>query len=1356
MKKRLLFITVIALSISVIMGGEAFAADKDKATCMNKANSMFKVNNASTKVYNNISDISPGNSLDAAGVEWACSGGTSRGITWLTDDNGYTNNGNGTYTIHANAFINRTGTTNMAIVGAVSYNWGQTIYATNVLICNSSKTKCDGAIGISYPSGWSNAYGNFTGSGQPSAAGYGNNYRTRDLLRATSDNTSGLNGWTKPQSIGRITIDGETLINNAGIDESPNDYGVITLKLFRGFNNGSSSYGWSTFQVLVEKKPDVSAINNKTRARTDVGNDGTVDHTDTTGFGTDSGTISYTTAKKSNSIQFDSILHAKVLSGNEHNATFTWSGLGSTSGTSASTTIAAKHGNGQYTPSDWSGSTYNYKKVSVNLDPGENDTKCSGINTPQSYSTTAGGSGTRTSQICIKLSRASARFSGTTTAAVIKNTGTDGGTSVNIPNNHVINLANSDDGSYKITFTHKVSRGNDGAGENVATYFEASRRDPSAKKSSTATWSPTDSNKKANTTALAEGGQTNVWTPSVSGTLKYGESRTFCSTMSYRAVQKTSDALTKATDSEYCITITRPKASCSINAAFKYGVSDGINVGTIGVRNFNSGATDFSWTTVNRDPLHTLAYNDRNIWAMPGDDIQFKYGACAGAFYAIEYTPTIVDNGTHYSTAGWLAVNAKGSDGSTGTRYFYGNNTTSDGYLFKDTANKYRNYTNYKNPVNFSGASLNAIRVDTPLPYATWTTGNFGTNLPTSGFLSHPANSEPVAEMFGNTNGNGKVKYTASPSTSGYDGTTANTYKVCKSADGEGCVLGRQDVGGVIVQQLTWNYHVVENSNVIGSAANHSATGMVRVPYNYYLQPFVRNESGVVYLGESGVMNPGVVVFPRENKYVHGGATYATTTKETHINVKVYNQQSGKVLAVSNSNTRLNKEGKTLNSGSETRLVDNSFLPNGMKFTILDDNTNQVGQKICTEIKIWPVDSHETGNRNAVRGAAENNSTDSNVQYALMEGYRTTNGQPRYSATATSCSTIAKRPTMSVESSNAYSATSFTTSLYAKTFYDKKYIFGSWSEYGVFGSINTSDGKTFVSGAAIGYAANQNNTVRNTTRDNEESLSVATGTTSGKVCQFTTQTFVNIVNGECSSKDTTIGRDAMKNYRDDILRRYDEISNTRNKVGSNLDAIAADLESYRLDDGDTNSVIGVYTEGDASLSTVPATAENTNHTIVYNVNGTLTINGNINDERNVPKKDPSEMTGVIIIADRVWIDASVDYINAVIVTREKNNAEVNTCKTSNGVTMTINGVSGTLNSKVCNKTLVFDAPVFTRKIILNRTAGASDGKQGAGRESIKRAEIFNLNMANYLWSYSQMTTHGQAETTYIKELPPRY
>lgn len=1353
MKRKIIIALIAAISLTSLLGNSAYA--KDYSTCLSNARSKFKVNSGS--VYSNIDDVSPGSSITNAGVEWACGLGGAAGVTWITDSAGYSSSG-GTYTINVNSFIKRSGNTTMGVVGAISgKTYAGDVYASNVHICNSSLTKCDGDIGISYGSGWSNAYGSNSCSNITNLGwGY-------DFLRASYNNYTSENEWTYPEGVALITIDGAKLISEVGITEKTG-YGEITLKLYRGFNDGSTSYGTSEFKLLAERKESKSKLENNTRMRV-TANDGS--HEETSGYATDGGTKSYTVNKRTTNIMFDNRLRAKVTDGEGHTATVTWTGQGVTSGSSSTISIAPNSSSWTYNPaSNWNGA-FNSKTEPVSLDPGANATKCSGVTTPSSYSTASGGSGSTSSKICAKLSRPYAYYTGTVTATVNKNASK---TNVTIPANHQILLADSDDGNYEISFTDTVKRKSDGAGENEKTQYSASRREASTGGISTATWYPSGASSSGDTNALAEGGSQKVFTPKVSGRLKYGETRTFCNSMKYRARQKSSDAMTAATGSEYCITITRPKAKCAINSAFEYGVKDGRNVGSIGVLNYNNTSKkSFSWTPVNTFTSHQLAYNDTNAWAMPGDDIQFKYGACAGAYYAIEQSG-LTGKGTHYSTAGWLVTNALGTDGTiagVGTRTF---GTNSNGYLFKNEANKYRNYSAYTNPVNKNNADLATITATTPLPYATWTTGYNGASKPASGFLSKP--SEPVAEMYGDADTAERAHSAKSPSTNGYGGTTANTYKICKTATG--CMFGNQNVGSIIVQQLTWNYLDIQNAAVASGPKQHSATSIVRIPYNYYLRPFVTNNdsSGVVYLGENKTMYPGVVVYPRTNSLVHGGATYATVTKETHINVRVYNQRTKRDLIPAKSIVkRLNQNGDISTEAGK----DTSFLPDSkVDFSVLDDGYNAVGDRVCVELKIWPIDSHETGDSSTVYGASRNSSNVTwDTQYALMEGYLETNGNARYSATATSCSTVAKRPTTSVESSNAYSATSgsagFTAGQYAKQFGGTatKYIFGSWSEYGVFGEINKN--KIFASGAALGYKTNSSgNTVVNAPRSNDSPSTTASGSASGKICTFTTQTFVNLVGTECNTASNTIGSESANGYRDNMLERYSNVGQDSKsshvrvtaKVGSyyNLDITSDKIEDYRIEKGNDKSIVALYADGNAVLSSVPKFTTNTNRTIVYRVKGTLVIRGSaINDERGMAKTELSEVTGVIIIADKVWIDASVDYINAAIITTDAANAEINTCKYTNGTEIKI-GTSneteasrGTLSSAVCNNALVFDGPVFTKRIIMNRTAGAD-----AGTSSIKRAEIFNLNMANYLWSFDQMTHYSQAVTTYSRELPTRY
>jgi hypothetical protein len=154
-----------------------------------------------------------------------------------------------------------------------------------------------------------------------------------------------------------------------------------------------------------------------------------------------------------------------------------------------------------------------------------------------------------------------------------------------------------------------------------------------------------------------------------------------------------------------------------------------------------------------------------------------------------------------------------------------------------------------------------------------------------------------------------------------------------------------------------------------------------------------------------------------------------------------------------------------------------------------------------------------------------------------------------------------------------------------------------------------------------------------------------------------------------------------------------------------------------------------------------------NRTLVYDAgdNGTIVLDNDIilNDD-NVSLDSLDDIAGGVIIANKVYITDKVKRIDAIIIA-----SEVNTCAYAGGAK--IKGISD-LHAGICNNSLIFNAPVIVSdRIILNRTAGADNGTA-----SIKRAEIFNLSMANYLWSFYQMTHYSQAVTTYSRELPTRY
>ncbi|MCR4753406.1 MAG: hypothetical protein K5837_03225, partial [Candidatus Saccharibacteria bacterium] len=121
-----------------------------------------------------------------------------------------------------------------------------------------------------------------------------------------------------------------------------------------------------------------------------------------------------------------------------------------------------------------------------------------------------------------------------------------------------------------------------------------------------------------------------------------------------------------------------------------------------------------------------------------------------------------------------------------------------------------------------------------------------------------------------------------------------------------------------------------------------------------------------------------------------------------------------------------------------------------------------------------------------------------------------------------------------------------------------------------------------------------------------------------------------------------------------------------------------------------------------------------------------------------------------ISVDKLHLTSRVTRIDAIILANE-----IDTCAYNSFADFVsgnrIKADRSNLSADVCNNTVEFRAPVYTKKLILNRTAGSEKGNS-----TIQRAEIFDMNMATYLWSYNQMSRYSQAVTVEQKELPSRY
>ena len=177
-----------------------------------------------------------------------------------------------------------------------------------------------------------------------------------------------------------------------------------------------------------------------------------------------------------------------------------------------------------------------------------------------------------------------------------------------------------------------------------------------------------------------------------------------------------------------------------------------------------------------------------------------------------------------------------------------------------------------------------------------------------------------------------------------------------------------------------------------------------------------------------------------------------------------------------------------------------------------------------------------------------------------------------------------------------------------------------------------------------------------------------------------------------------------------------------------------------------------------------------NFTNVYEF-GTLVLDGNIiigkYGDGQPANGDPvltsgSQIRERIIVAKKVLITGNVTRVDAMIIADE-----VDTCAYANfrgfstGKRIVANvtdpNTQQELNSSVCNKAIVFNAPVIAKKILLHRTYGGgySGSSYNMNYEAL-RGEIFYLRPDFYYWSYSQMQRYSQAMTVSQRELPTRY
>lgn len=1032
------------------------------------------------------------------------------------------------------------------------------------------------------------------------------------------------------------------------------------------------------------------------------------------------------------------------------------------------------------------------------------------------------------------------------------------------------------------------------------------------------------SSTKANTNNVA-GPKTHT----ISGMLYYGQKIQICGVLKYgdkvRELENGSEIEHWTESTTNCITIHRDTKSCdnipttatspsTVDRVLNHQKGD--NIAIIGAENITIGISSPYYTvwSEGQGRTDTAAPNARGLWARPGDNIRYTVDYCMGANYAhivhlADDRPISNSRDTTLKMAGdSTARRAEDTEKVNPIRRSH--------YLFGDSVSSL-----------IGDASTNKT-LATTFNFSKKSDGTFDPSIATNdanfiGEKKSPSDSASTRYSCQNgggtrvTNGYyqiaGKVRNSTGENHAGASNDrngngTDDNYSI------DGCDTNRTqslDVGRELSESLFWtNMHMTTAGGVtnVRNRADYYSKAFVRVPYNYTAKPYLKNNSkptGTVQIGGKMMTTPGIAVFPRKNCAFLNGfnegqyqrpeactannsyATYATVTKPTTVTFTSYYVDNGGTShtfknesIVVRSNTKSHLSGSSA-GGVYTTGRGNEGGPQLDDDYIVDiPNNVEPGNRVCIRMTITPADSHNYLGTNPVMGASikyaasEDTTTSNKTFWALREDGST-------SATAISCSTAVKRPTVSIEDSNLYSATQTVTSIVTRrvgtdtsTGEGVYRLFGSWSEYGLFSKVMTGTNTDSVSslgtasGASYGYrqsgyghtvnatgynaqpltvvtyingpkngtfkynyksittAASQYNIVYNwTTKDDgtheyrlqskgsktiQPSIyhfanspvvnsvdSEGSAPSNTKVCNHATQTFANV---NCDSGtggiigSDKVGADATKTFYDSIIDRYgnDKMAITKTdgatRIGSYINLTETKAVAEQFDDtndensalyknlGTSKGFLGYANGADINLANLSIKSSGSaegidlgltaKSVIVYKAD-TIVINSSIlanTDE----KTGPDDFRMPIIIANKVWFTGTPKRIDAIIIAKE----ELNTCKwnnysgfvnniqvkfprelkDTNGNFIKWSNTADEMSSNLCSNELRFTAPVIVKgKLILNRTSGA-----GAGGDQIRRAELFELNPATYLWSFHEMSRYSQATTTYSRELPTRY
>ncbi len=580
-------------------------------------------------------------------------------------------------------------------------------------------------------------------------------------------------------------------------------------------------------------------------------------------------------------------------------------------------------------------------------------------------------------------------------------------------------------------------------------------------------------------------------TQTVSGMLYYGQKVKICGNVYYgqkvRELEAGSDISKQGEKEAGCVTIKRGDGTCTTYNGTKYNFThkNGYNIAELKVENGTTGASsNTNWDALLQSHTNSSIISTADIWARPGDNVRYTVNYCMGANYArsVHEKEGVNDGGIDTDLSATADTTANTSD------------DLKTNYLFSDDISTYTDGKTTPKTIHFTKRDSSGAITNDSLQK------NIGTiNSPSAGTSEYKCRTDTINLSSGLKNDikeKQSIAYKINTPQSFMKGYYQVAGNMKKSESGYEINCNNRtktlDVGTTMSEDIIWTDLRYVNSVNATKKGDSLSRAYIRTPYNYVATPYIDTNAtptGTVQIGSKVNFKPGIAVSPRKNcAFVENGygdsnqqikncqnddgriSEYATITKPTKVELKAYiaNNKgekirdidgSSKTLAV-RANTKSNLLGITGHSSGN--LNDGGPNIDGGYNIIVPDQANILpGDKICVDMVITPADSHNAPSARYVYGfKAKYN--DSITPASTDEGDS--------SKKATSCLTIVKRPTISIENSNLYSATDITTSIASRYSDGEEYLFGSWSEYGVYGKVSIGWHKQGISsGARLGY-----------------------------------------------------------------------------------------------------------------------------------------------------------------------------------------------------------------------------------------------------------------------------------------------